>query len=198
VEQLTLARHGESDFSARGLANGDPSVDVPLTALGEQQARDLGLALADQEIDLCVTSALGRTRATAALILAGRHVAVEAWPVLNDPRVGRFESGPLDAYRAWAGASGSAEEPPGGGESRLAIVTRYVGAFRKLLRRPEPAVLVVGHALSIAYVLSAAEGQPPAARIERPVAYAHPYRLGAADLRRALEVLEAWRDAPTW
>jgi broad specificity phosphatase PhoE len=198
MEQLTLARHGESDFSARGLANGDASVDVPLTALGEQQARDLGLALADEEIDLCVTSVLGRTRATAALALAGRDVAVEAWPALNDPRVGRFESGPLEAYRAWAGASGSGEEPPGGGESRLAIVTRYVGAYRALLGRAEPAILVVGHALAIAYVLSAVEGQPPAARLERPVAYAHPYRLGAAELRRALEVLEAWRDAPTW
>ena len=198
MEQLTLARHGESDFSARGLANGDVSVDVPLTPLGEQQARDLGLALADVEIDLCVTSALGRTRATAAIALAGRRVAVEAWPALNDPRVGRFESGPLEAYRAWAGAAGSGEEPPGGGESRLAIVARYVGAYRQLLARPEAAILVVAHALPIAYVLSAADGQPPAARIERPVAYAHPYRLGAVELRRALEVLEAWRDAPTW
>jgi broad specificity phosphatase PhoE len=198
VEHLTLARHGESDFSARGLANGDASVDVPLTPRGEQQARDLGLALADVRIDLCVTSALGRTQATAALALAGRRVAVEAWPALNDPRVGRFESGPLEAYRAWAGAAGSGEEPPGGGESRLAIVARYVGAYRQLLARPEAAILVVAHALPIAYVLSAADGQPPAARIERPVAYAHPYRLGAGELRRALEVLEAWLDAPTW
>jgi probable phosphoglycerate mutase len=198
VEHLTLARHGESDFSARGLANGDASVDVPLTPLGEQQARDLGLALADVEIDLCVTSALGRTQATAALALAGRRVAVEAWPALNDPRVGRFESGPLEAYRAWAGAAGSGEEPPGGGESRLAIVARYVGAYRQLLARPEAAILVFAHALPIAYVLSAADGQPPAARIERPVAYAHPYRLDEGELRRALDVLEAWRDAPTW
>jgi broad specificity phosphatase PhoE len=198
VEHLTLARHGESDFSARGLANGDGSVDVPLTPLGEQQARELGLALADEEIDLCVTSALGRTQATAAFALMGRGVAVEVWPGLNDPRVGRFESGPLEAYRAWAAASGSGEEPPGGGESRLAIVARYVGAYRQLLARPEAAILVVAHALPIAYVLSAADGQPPAARIERPVAYAHPYRLGARALRRALDVLEAWLDAPTW
>ncbi len=198
MEQLTLARHGESDFSARGLANGDGSVDVPLTPLGERQARDLGLALADKEIDLCVTSALGRTRATAAIALAGRDVAVEAWPGLNDPRVGRFESGPLEAYRAWAGASGSGEAPPGGGESRLAIVTRYAAAYRELLVRPNPAILVVAHALPIAYVLSAAEGKPPEARVERAVAYAHPYRLDASELRRALDLLEAWRDAPKW
>jgi broad specificity phosphatase PhoE len=171
---------------------------VPLTTLGEQQARDLGVALADGEIDLCVTSALGRTGATAALALAGRDVAVEAWPRLNDPRVGRFESRPLEEYRAWAGSSGSGEEPPGGGESRLAIVSRYVGAYRELLRRPEPAILVVAHALSIAYVLSAAEGTPPAALVERPVAYTLAYRLRAGELRRALDVLEAWRDNPTW
>jgi broad specificity phosphatase PhoE len=198
VERLILARHGESDYSARGLVNGDASVRVGLTEAGEEQARALGRTLAGEPLDLCITSALERTRATAALALLGRDVPTDAWGELNDPRAGRFEGLPLSEYRVWAWAAGSQEETPGGGESRLEAVLRYGRAYRALLERPEAAVLAVAHALPIAYVLAALEGRPPAPRMDLPVAYAHPYPLGAADLRRALGVIEAWCAAPSW
>ena len=198
MERLILARHGESDYSARGLVNGDTSVRVGLTAAGEEQARALGRALAGEPLDLCVTSALERTRATAALALLGRDVPVEAWDELNDPRAGRFEGLRLDEYREWAWSAGSGEEAPGGGESRLEIVMRYGRAYTALLERPEATVLAVAHALPIAYVLAALEGRPPAPRMDRTVAYAHPYRLDAAGLRRALVVIETWCAAPSW
>lgn len=195
MERLILARHGESEYSVRGLVNGDAAVAVGLTVLGVEQARELGRELADDEIDLCVTSALARTRETAELALAGRDVPIKSWPELNDPRAGSFEGLHLDEYREWAWNRGSLEEAPGGGESRLESVQRYARGFRRLLERPEVAILVVAHGLPIAYVLS---GEPPAARMDVPVEYAHPYRLDAAELERALAVLEAWRDAPTW
>jgi broad specificity phosphatase PhoE len=198
VERLILARHGESDYSARGLVNGDASVRVGLTDAGEEQARALGRELAGEPLDLCVTSALERTRATAALALLGRDVPVQAWAELNDPRAGRFEGLQLDEYRVWAWAAGSQEAAPGGGESRLEAVSRYRRAYAALLERPEATVLAVAHALPIAYVLSALEGLPPAPRMDRAVAYAHPYRLAAADLRRALGVIDAWCAAPSW
>ena len=198
MERLILARHGESVYSARGLVNGDASVHVGLTATGEEQARALGRELAGEPLDLCVTSALERTGATAALALHGRDVPVLVRPDLNDPRAGRFEGRHLDEYRLWAWAAGSREAAPGGGESRLEAVSRYLGAYRALLERPEAAVLAVAHALPIAYLLSALEGRPPAARMDRPVAYAHPYRLEPADLRRALAVLDSWCARPSW
>ncbi len=198
MERLILARHGESDYSARGLVNGDPSIPVGLTGAGEEQARALGRALAGEPLDLCVTSALERTRATAALALLGRNVPAAAWGGLNDPRAGRFEGLPLTDYRAWAWAAGSQEAAPGGGESRLDAVSRYCRAFRALLARPEAAVLAVAHALPIAYVLEALDGRPPASRMERPVAYAHPYPLAADDLLRALGVIDDWCAAPSW
>ena len=198
MERLILARHGESGFSARGLVNGDRSVPVGLTEAGAEQARALGRALAGEPIDLCITSGLERTRATAALALLGRDVPVEAWAGLNDPRAGRFEGLPLDEYLVWALAAGSQEAAPGGGESRLEAVSRYVRAYRGLLERPEETVLAVAHALPIAYLLSALEGRQPASRMDRTVAYAHPYRLAAAGLRQALGVIEAWRAAPSW
>ena len=198
MERLILARHGESDYSARGLVNGDASVRVRLTEAGEEQARALGRELAADPLDLCVTSTLERTRATAALALQGRDVAVDSWDGLNDPRAGRFEGLRLDEYRTWAWTAGSREEAPGGGESRLEAVSRYSRALAALLDRPEATVLAVAHALPIAYVLTALEGDPPAPRMDRTVAYAHPYRLVAPDLRRALAVLEAWCAAPSW
>jgi broad specificity phosphatase PhoE len=198
VERLTLARHGESEYSVQGLVNGDAAVDVGLTEAGEEQARALGRELSDEQLDLCLTSVLARTRVTAALALAGRDVPTEAWPELNDPRAGSFEGVHLDEYRKWAWAAGSEAEAPGGGESRVAAVGRYAAAYRRVLERPERAILVVTHALPIAYALSALAGEAPAARMDRPIEYAHPYRLDAAALEHALAVLEDWCAAPTW
>jgi broad specificity phosphatase PhoE len=192
-----IARHGESDMNRRDALNGDADGAVGLSAAGEEQARRLGRELAGETIDLCVTSALTRTRQTAELALAGRAVPTEAWPELNDPRYGAFEGGPFQAYREWAWAHGSADEAPGGGESRQAVVTRYAAALRRLLARDEGTVLVVSHSLPIAYVLGAVDGADPARRMEM-VDYARPFRVEAEALVRAVDRLEAWCAAPSW
>jgi len=198
VQTLILARHGESEYSARGLVNGDASVEVGLTAAGDQQARALGRALGAVRLDLCVTTGLGRTRRTAELALDGRDVPFESWPELNDPRAGAFEGGPLEDYRAWAWSTGSAEQAPGGGESRLDVVARCARAYGALLVRPEPAILTVLHALPIAYLLRALEGKPPEARMDRSVDYARAYPVEPEALRGAVAVLEAWCADPGW
>jgi probable phosphoglycerate mutase len=192
-----LARHGESDMNARDALNSDAGTAVGLSPAGEEQARRLGEELAGEPIDLCITSALTRTRRTAELALGGREVPMEAWPELNDPRYGAFEGGPFQPYREWAWAHGSAVEPPGGGESRQAVVTRYAQAFRGLLERDEVTVLVVIHSLPIAYVLGAVEGADPAQRMGM-IDYARPSRLEAEALERAVDHLEAWCAAPSW
>ena len=195
--EIILARHGESEYSAQGLVNGDVAVPVELTARGVEQARALGKELAGEPIELCVTSEFGRVMETARLALEGRAVPTLVFPELNDPRYGRYEGGPLDEYRAWADAQSSAREAPGGGESRRAIVERYARGFRKVLERPERVVLVVTHSLPIAYVLMALEGRDPAPRVDL-VDYAKAYRLGREDLAGAVARLEAWSAAPTW
>ena len=198
MEKLILARHGESTYSAQGLVNGDATVDVGLTAAGAEQARELGRALAGEPVGVCVVSALPRTRATAELALAGRTVPIESRAAFDDPGAGRFEGRSLDEYRGWAWSAGSWEDAPGGGESRRSIVARYAEAYRGLLDRAEAVVLAVLHALPIAYVLDALDGSPPAQRITRRIAYAQAVPVAAADLRRALDVIDAWREAPTW
>ncbi len=192
-----LVRHGETEHNVRGSVNGDPAAPGPLSQAGEEQARGLGLQIASEPIDLCVTSEFERARRTAELALAGRDVPHEVWPELNDPRFGSFEGGALDEYRAWAAANGSGDAPPGGGESRQAIVARYARALRRLLDRDEDTVLVVAHSLPVAYVLAAVSGVDPAPRAELAL-HAHPYVLPAEELRTALDRLESWCAAPTW
>ncbi len=199
MERVVFARHGESEFSARGTVNGDPlCAGGALTGRGREEARALGMLLADEPIDLCVTTEFRRTLETADIALAGRDVPRIVLPQLNDIRFGRFEGGSLEEYRTWAHANSSATEPPGGGECRQAIARRYVDGFRTLLERPERTILVVAHALPIAYVLMALEGRDPAARIDVVVEHAHPYRLSASELRTAVERIDAWCAAPTW
>ncbi len=198
MERLIVSRHGESAYSAVGRVNGDPAAGVGLTPRGEEEARALGRALADEPIELCVVTALPRTRATAELVLAGRSVPVAEWAGLGDPRAGRFEGGHLDDYRAWAWSAPSGEDAPGGGESRLAVVNRYAEAWHALLRRPEPVVLAVVHALPIAYLLLALDGVPPAPRIDVKVEHARARMLTPGELEAALAVIDAWRAEPTW
>lgn len=197
MERLIVARHGESEFSFRRLTNGDVAVACPLTATGVAEAERLGAELAVEPIDLCVTSRFERVRQTADVALAGRDVPRLVLADFDDPRYGRFESGPLVEYRNWADSAASSETPPGGGESRFSIVERYARGLRTLLEREEPSILLVGHSLSIAYLLAAREGAAPA-RLMPLVGYARPYRFDAAELTRAVAVLEDWCASPTF
>ncbi len=197
MERAILARHGESEYSVRGLLNGDPTVPCGLTEAGLVQARALAGALAGTELDLCVTSEFERTRLTAQAALAGRELETVVLPGLNDPRYGVFEGDSLQAYRGWADSASSAEAPPDGGESRLAIAGRYADAYAALLRRPEPSILVVIHSLPIAFALAAASGERPRRRAAM-AAYATPYAFERPALERVVAVLEGWLTAPDW
>lgn len=187
-----LVRHAESEFSVRAAVSSDPAVEVALTPAGEEQARALGRALTDEAIGVGVVTQFARTRRTAELALAGRAVPIVVVPELNDPRAGSFEGGPLAALREWSWAHGSTDEPPGGGESRLALVSRLARGYRRVLERREGTVLVVGHALPIAYLLGG-----PTPRIDM-LDYVKPYRLDREQLQAGIERLERWAAAPTW
>jgi broad specificity phosphatase PhoE len=197
VERALLVRHGESVFSAQGLATGRIDVQCPLSERGVAQARALANEISGVDIGLCVTSELERARQTADIALAHRAVPRIVLAELNDPLYGRYESGPLDAYLAWALANDSAAEPPGGGERRQALVARYAVGFRRIVERPERAILVVAHSLPIAYVLMASKGRDPAPRVAF-VDYAKTHIIPARVLAQAVARLERWCAAPTW
>ncbi|HZG34913.1 MAG TPA: histidine phosphatase family protein [Gaiellaceae bacterium] len=196
MKTLLLARHGESEYSARALVNGDPGVRCPLTDAGRAQARALGEALRGERLDLCAVTEFERVRETADLALMGRDVPRLVVPELNDPLVGPFEGRALDEYRQWAWGRGPTEAPEGA-EHRAALAARYAIGLHRLLERAEESVLLVAHSLPIRYALEGAGGRHPEARAEA-VAYATPFRLERADVERAAAVLEAWASAPAF
>jgi broad specificity phosphatase PhoE len=197
MERALFVRHGESEFSVRELVNGDPGVACGLTQLGRQQAWQLGERLAGEPIDLCVVTDFPRTTETADLVLGDRDVPRLVLPELNDPYYGGFEGRPLTDYRRWAASHGPEDVPPGGGESRLEIVGRYVRGFRTLLDRREASHLVVCHSLPIAFALAAADGRAPTAKMPL-ITYAEPHVLYADQLEQAIERLEAWIRDPVY
>ena len=196
MNRVFLARHAESEFSVRGLTNGDPEIEVALTEAGRAQARLLGEHLAATEIDLCAVSEFQRAQETADLALEGRDVPRLVLAELNDIRFGEFEGRLLADYRAWARAHGPEDEVPGG-ENRAESVVRYVAGFRAILARPERTILVVAHSLPIRYALNAAAGGLPKPAMEQ-VPYAEPFPLTAAELTEAVKRLETWSLAPAW
>jgi broad specificity phosphatase PhoE len=197
VDTVVLARHAESTFALTGTCNGEPSACGGLTDRGREQARALGVLLADDPLELVAVSEFRRAQETADIALAGRHIVRLVLPELNDIRFGRFEGAPLADYRVWAHAAGPGEACPGGGESRAEAASRFAAGYRRLLERSESVVLVVAHALPIRYVLGALIERDPAAVVE-PVPYAEPNRITAAQLERAVDRLERWSRAPAW
>ena len=188
MDELALARHGESTASARGVVGGDD----PLTRLGREQARALGARLASFPAEVCLTSAALRARETAELALAERPVPIEIVPELGDVRFGAFEGRPLAEYRDWVAAHAPTVAPPGG-ESRVETLRRFARAFRSILVRPERSVLVVAHGLTIRAVLDA-RPQPVVAGAP----YGHAERVRRAELEHAVRRLERWCESPAW
>jgi len=196
MERLVLARHAlaasNEDETVSGVAPG-----LGLTAAGIEQARALGRALSDVPLDLAVVTEFRRTQETADLALEGRDVPRLVVPELNEVDFGRFEGGLLSAYREWAWAAPADELCPGGRESRGHAAERYGRGFEVVLDRPEAAILAVTHAVPIRYVLDAAEGRPPTARIA-PVAHAEAVVLAADSVCAAVETLRAWAASPAF
>ncbi len=186
---FVVARHGESTLNHEQRVNGDPSVPVPLTERGRDEARLLGQQIAHVPVDLCVHSRFGRTRETAEIALAGRDVVFETEPLLDDIDIGELEGKTLDDYRAWKRAHTRADAFPGG-ESLDDAARRYAEAFRKLLTRTEERILVVTHEIPLRYAINAADGSGDLDGPTHQLANATPYLFDEPALARAADQIE--------
>jgi probable phosphoglycerate mutase len=74
MNEIYLIRHGQTEWNAQGRFQG--KLDSPLTDTGVRQAEAIGRRLAglDLSFDAFVTSPLGRTRQTAAIIAGCVHL----------------------------------------------------------------------------------------------------------------------------
>ena len=189
-----LARHAESEFNVLERLNGDASVEVVLTDAGRAQARALGAEAGP--VDLAAHTSFGRTRETAELAWPGTPLL--ELPELDEFRFGRFEGSRwADGFEQWVLASAPDEGAPGGGESRVDAVSRFVRGYRTLLARPEERIGVVAHGAPVRYILLALAGKPPA-RVLEGVEPGRAFTVAAAELERAVELLDAWAASPAF
>jgi len=185
-----LARHAESTLNLERRVNGDPSVAVPLTDKGRDEARLLGAQLANVELDLCVHTRFPRTKETAELAVVGRGVPVEVEPRLDDINIGDLDGSPIEQYREVKREVGR-KRPFPGGESLDDAARRYAAAYGDLLERDVRRVLVVCHEIPVRYALNAAAGSdaldgPPFHDLPNAI----PFAFDGAALARAAERIE--------
>jgi broad specificity phosphatase PhoE len=94
MTRLYIVRHGQTDWNAAGRIT--TRTDRPLTARGEEQARELGRFLAARQVrfDAAFASPMGRACLTAELALAEMgqaDLAVKVEPLAAEPDAGPFE-----------------------------------------------------------------------------------------------------------
>jgi broad specificity phosphatase PhoE len=195
---FVLARHGQSVLNVRRIVNGDPHRVAGLTPRGEEEARLLGEQIRHLQITVAICTRFGRTRHTAEIALEGRDIPIVVEPALDDIDVGALDGHSVKEFRLWKRGHRWSESFPDG-ESLCHAVRRYAEGFRSLLRRTDPATLVVCHAAPIRYLLDSAIGLTPLEDSRRVVANAVPYFFDEETLAYAadrLHELVATRDAP--
>ena len=87
--KIYLVRHGQSEGNVRELWYG--SSDLPLTDLGQQQAREAGEKLRGVSFSACYASPLIRAKDTADLVMEGRNEPMYIVPDLREQHMGLFE-----------------------------------------------------------------------------------------------------------
>jgi broad specificity phosphatase PhoE len=184
VRLFVIARHAESTLNIERRINGDPAVEVPLTEAGREEARQLGIQVANVPLEACMHTRFGRTRDTAAIAVAGRNLPTIVEPFLDDIDIGDLEGRSIDDYRAWKQAHARSEPFPGG-ESLDDAARRYAQGFRRLLERPEQRVLVVCHEIPLRYALNAAGGSNDLDGPVHQLRNATPYLFDEPALQRA-------------
>lgn len=132
-------RHGETDWNAQGLSQGN--VDIPLNATGLAQARAAAELLRGRGIGSIIASPLSRARVTAEIVAEALDLPVSIDPDLREVGFGVQEGKEMGTwFPAWVDGSFT----PEGAESFPDLRRRAVSAVARALEHP-PAVLVVAH-----------------------------------------------------
>ena len=128
---FVAARHAQSTLNVERRVNGDPSRPVTLTEQGREEARQLGVQVANVPFEVCVHTRFGRTRETAEVALAGRDIPFVVEPLLDDIDVGELDGASVEDYRRWKRTHARSDAFPGG-ESLDAAAKRYARSWARL------------------------------------------------------------------
>ena len=152
MTQLTLVRHGQTDWNAARRIQG--ASDIPLNDTGRQQARAAARILGERPWDVVVASPLQRAHETGAIIARGLGLP-EPTVVrgLAERAYGEAEGMTGDDLRAlFPGGIEGASIP--GCETRAEVVARATEALLEVAERfPDHRVIVATHGAVIGSLL---------------------------------------------
>jgi broad specificity phosphatase PhoE len=155
-------RHGETDWNAQNLSQGN--VDIPLNETGLAQARSASLLLRNRGIRAIIASPLSRARVTAEIAAAELGLPLQIDDGLREVAFGVQEGKPMaEWFQPWVDGLLT----PEGAESFPALTTRAVAAVNRCIARP-PVVLVVAHG-ALFRALRGAMGHEPNVRTRNAV-----------------------------
>ena len=157
--RLILIRHGETEWNRDGRIQGYHA-DSPLTANGRVQARRVAERLESERVEALYSSDAGRTRQTAAPIVAALGLDIVYDPALRERNYGEFEGRTYleieqdypEEFRKLRARDPSYAPPEG--ESAAQFRDRIVAALERVAARAagrQVAVITHGGVLGIAY-----------------------------------------------
>ena len=157
---LLLVRHGQTEWNAAGLMQGQ-TAHVPLTELGHVQSAAAALELAERRPGALIASDLLRARQTAEHCRHATGLAVTTTPALREQGYGVLEGRPsrdLWDIVDWTDPHWAAE----GGESLARLHDRVTGFLARLAAEPPADVVaLVTHGDTIRAVQAVAGGLGP-------------------------------------
>ncbi|HEY4277748.1 MAG TPA: histidine phosphatase family protein [Conexibacter sp.] len=160
---IYLARHGRTPYNDEGRFQGQG--DVPLDALGLQQARELAERAVPYGFAVLWASPLRRARQTAEAVAAATGLEIQFDDRLMETHTGDWtdrsfaevQAEDPEAFHDWQVGDPSFAFP--GGESFQEQGDRVMAAIADIERGPEP-VLVVCHGITIRLALARRRGEP--------------------------------------
>ena len=149
--RLIVVRHGETQYNIQNRITGQS--DVPLSPLGERQAERVGTYLANEKIDIIVSSDLQRARATGQAVARFHNIPIQEDTDLREIAMGEWEGHNsaeimslfADAQIKWR-ADATNFAIPGGGENLTQVHARIVRAVKRWYTQyPDANVIWVTH-----------------------------------------------------
>lgn len=177
--RLFLIRHGQVEAARQGSFYG--GIEVPLSAVGEQEARRAALFIADQELDYVISSPLSRACFGAEQLLVGRNAEI---PWLRDHSFREIDRGnwvgltPEELELKAPGQLEAHRQDPGnwrghGGESLGDLRNRVISGLEKIRALGDNlSVALVSHMFPTRAILAEVQGLSLAqwSQIEIPTA----------------------------
>ena len=144
MHNIYFTRHGETVWNVENKICG--MTDSPLTARGQEQARQLGALVRDSglHIDEILYSPLSRAADTAKAIAAATGLPARCEPRLREQCFGKYEGTPRDGAEFRISKTHFADRYDGG-ESMMQLAQRIYNLLDELKEQQDKTYILVAH-----------------------------------------------------